>query len=157
MWRLSIQNHLKPSITEKRRNKSKYLTWNFIRGKFVKKTCMPINPVKSLGYIYSWLRRPKPYWKSEKRSHLSSWSAMLLFTSFSKTLLTAERRRIWWKVNGNWDNMIRILQWRERHCRTNTSIRRKIKFVRAWLWESQSGILVGKLTIWIRWFEIEKS
>ena len=60
---------------------------------------------------------------------------------------------IWWKVNGNWDNnMIRILQWRERHCRTNTSIRRKIKFVRAWLWESQSGIWVGKLTIWIRSF-----
>ena len=33
---------------------------------------------------------------------------------------------IWWKVNGNWDNnMIRISQWRESHCRTNTSVRRK--------------------------------
>ena len=33
---------------------------------------------------------------------------------------------VWWKVNGNWDNnMIRISQWRESHCRTNTSIRRK--------------------------------
>ena len=33
---------------------------------------------------------------------------------------------IWWKVNRNWDNnMIRISQWRESHCRTNTSIRRK--------------------------------
>ena len=31
-----------------------------------------------------------------------------------------------WKVNGNWDdNMIRISQWRESHCRTNTSVRRK--------------------------------
>ena len=31
-----------------------------------------------------------------------------------------------WKVNGNWDNnMIRILQWGESHCRTNTSVRRK--------------------------------
>ena len=31
-----------------------------------------------------------------------------------------------WKVNGNWDNnMIRISQWRESHCKTNTSIRRK--------------------------------
>ena len=30
-----------------------------------------------------------------------------------------------WKVNGNWDsNMIRISQWRESHCRTNTSVRR---------------------------------
>ena len=24
---------------------------------------------------------------------------------------------IWWKVNENWDNMIRIFQWRESHCR----------------------------------------
>ena len=33
---------------------------------------------------------------------------------------------IWWKVNGNWNNnMIRISQWRESHCLTNTSIRRK--------------------------------
>ena len=32
---------------------------------------------------------------------------------------------IWWKVNGNWDNnMIRISQWRESLCRTNTSVRR---------------------------------
>ena len=33
---------------------------------------------------------------------------------------------IWWKVDGNWDNnMIRISQWRESHCRTNTSVRSK--------------------------------
>ena len=33
---------------------------------------------------------------------------------------------IWWKVNGNWDNnIIWISQWRESHCRTNTSVRRK--------------------------------
>ena len=33
---------------------------------------------------------------------------------------------IWWKVNVNWDkNMVKISQWRESHCRTNTSIRRK--------------------------------
>ena len=32
---------------------------------------------------------------------------------------------VYWKVNGNWDNnMIRILQWRESQCRTNTSVRR---------------------------------
>ena len=43
MWRLSIQNHSKSPITEKRRNKAKYLTWNSIRLKFVKKTSMP-NP-----------------------------------------------------------------------------------------------------------------
>ena len=27
-WRLSIQNHSKPSITDKRRNRAKWLTWN---------------------------------------------------------------------------------------------------------------------------------
>ena len=33
---------------------------------------------------------------------------------------------IWWKVNGNRDdNMIRISQWRESHCRTNISVQRK--------------------------------
>ena len=33
---------------------------------------------------------------------------------------------IWWRVSGNWDNnMIRFSQWRESHCRTNISIRRK--------------------------------
>ena len=52
LWRLPIHNHLKLSITEEeiRRNKARYLTWNFIRRKFGKKTSMP-NPVRSLGYI----------------------------------------------------------------------------------------------------------
>ena len=50
LWRLRIKNHLKPSITEKRRNKAKYLIWHSIRVKFLKKTSMP-NPVKSFGYI----------------------------------------------------------------------------------------------------------
>ena len=32
---------------------------------------------------------------------------------------------IWWKVNGYWyNNMIKISQWRESHCRANTSIKR---------------------------------
>ena len=35
----------------------------------------------------------KPYWKSEKRPHFSRWSTSLLFTSFSKILLTTERRQ----------------------------------------------------------------
>ena len=34
----------------------------------------------------------KPYWKSEKWPHFPKWSTILLFTSFSKTLLTTERR-----------------------------------------------------------------
>ena len=33
---------------------------------------------------------------------------------------------VYWKVNRSWENnMIRISQWRESHCRTNTSIRKK--------------------------------
>ena len=32
---------------------------------------------------------------------------------------------VYWKVNGNWENMTRISQWRESHCRTNSSVRRK--------------------------------
>ena len=60
------------------------------------------------------------------------------------------------KVNGNWDNsIIRISQSRKSHCRTNTSVR-KNKSKRAGLWESQSGIQVRKLSIWVRSFETEK-
>ena len=38
----------------------------------------------------------KPYWKSVKRPHFSRWSTILLFTSFSKTLQTTERRLAGW-------------------------------------------------------------
>ena len=34
----------------------------------------------------------KPYWESEKNPHFSRWSTILLFTSFSNTSLTTERR-----------------------------------------------------------------
>ena len=50
LWRFPIQDHLKLPITEKRRNKTRYLTWNSIRLQDVKKTSMP-NFVESLGYI----------------------------------------------------------------------------------------------------------
>ena len=63
--------------------------------------------------------------------------------------------QVYWKVNLNWDNMIRISQWKESHCRTNTIVRRN-KSKRAGLSKSQSGIQVGKLTTWVRSFEIEK-
>ena len=44
----------------------------------------------------------------------------------SYTMKGAYRLEFWWKVNGNWDNnMIRISQWRESHCRTTTSVRRE--------------------------------
>ena len=38
----------------------------------------------------------KPYWKSQKGSYFSRWATILLFTSFSKTLLTTERRLTKW-------------------------------------------------------------
>ena len=64
---------------------------------------------------------------------------------------------VYWRVNGNWDtNMIGISHWRERHCRTNTCVRKRNTSNRAGLWESQSGIRLGKLTIWVRSFETEK-
>ena len=50
LWRHPIQNHLKPLITEKRRNNAKYLTWNSVEPMLVKKISMP-NSVESLGYI----------------------------------------------------------------------------------------------------------
>ena len=62
---------------------------------------------------------------------------------------------IWWKVNGNWDNnMIRISLWRESHCKTNTSVRRKkwiqkSRTMRIQVWDPSR-----KVTIWVRSFEI---
>ena len=62
---------------------------------------------------------------------------------------------IWWKVNGNWhNNMIRISLWRESHCKTNTSVRRKkwiqkSRTMRIQVWDPSR-----KVTIWVRSFEI---
>ena len=51
---------------------------------------------------------------------------------------------VWQKVNGHWDNIIRISEWREHHCTTNTRFRRRRKPKRAELSELQLGIWVGK-------------
>ena len=68
------------------------------------------------------------------------------------------------KVNGNWDNsMIRISQWRKAIVeQVLASILEQVlaseeknKSKRAGPWESQSRIWVGKLTVWVRSFEIE--
>ena len=64
---------------------------------------------------------------------------------------------MWWKFNGNWDNnMIRISQWRKAIAEQILASEEINKSKRAGLWESQSGIRVGKLTIWVGSFEIEK-
>ena len=110
--RLMIQNNLKLSITEKRKNKAKYLTWNSRWLTFVRKTSM-LNPNKSLGYINlssprpdkspsnsirfncqicSSSKRSKSILETRKGTNFSGWWTILLFTSFLKTLLTTERR-----------------------------------------------------------------
>ena len=97
--KISLQNHPKLSITEKKRKKAEYLTWNSISLKFVKKTSMPqttmpwVAPDMSKSFnsiryncqtISSWSRRPTDK-EIEKRPHYSNWLTILLFKSFSKT------------------------------------------------------------------------
>ena len=121
LWTLAIQNHFEQPIAEKRRNKAKYLSWNSITLKSVKKASMP-NSAESLGYvkcyswssprsvknssnsiknnwkkIYNWSGRPKTILKIRKKTTFSRWSTILLFIRFSKTLLTTERR-----LTGRW-------------------------------------------------------
>ena len=58
--------------------------------------------------------------------------------------------------HGNWgNNRIRISQFRKSHCRKNTSIRRK-KEIKKGRTVIVTGIWVGKLTVWVWLFEIEK-
>ena len=115
LWRLPILNYLKLSITPKRWNLTKYLTWNSIRLEFVKKTSMS-NPVENLGYIKccslssprtiqsssnsirfkcqkirSVSTRPKTILEIRKKSYFSMWPTSLLTICFLKTLLTTER------------------------------------------------------------------
>ena len=61
-----------------------------------------------------------------------------------------------WKVTGNWDkNMIRISQWRESNCRTNTSIRRmkeiqKSRTMRIRVWDPSRKVNYLSKVIWDR-------
>ena len=94
-----MQNHLKPSITEKRRNKAKYPVWNSIKLKFVKKTSM-LKPVKSLGYIKCHsLSTPRPV-KIPTNSirnnceKISSWSRRPTCLNFT---LKSEGLSVWYK------------------------------------------------------------
>ena len=63
---------------------------------------------------------------------------------------------VWWKVNGNWDNMIRITNGGKVIVEQILALDERKKSKRAGLWNSQWGIQEGKLTIWVRSFEIEK-
>ena len=67
---------------------------------------------------------------------------------------------IWWKVNGNWDNMIRMSQCRESLCRTNALIRgieiQNSRTVRITVWDPSRKVVGNNLTIWVKSFWIEK-
>ena len=101
LWRYPIQSHSKSSITEKRQNKANYLTWNSITPNFVKKTNMP-SPEESPRYIKCYSsNRPRAIrspihlqliGKTWNHTNFCRWLTRLLFTSFTKTLLTTERR-----------------------------------------------------------------
>ena len=86
-------------------------------------------------YINSY---PDPLTKFSTSSRSTNFKDILPWNMITKTVLISTRiviscamKRgllfsVWKKYNGKWDNnMIRISQWRERHCRTNTNIRNK--------------------------------
>ena len=120
LWRIAFHNNLKSSITEKRQNKVKICPkipyelslWRRPASQTLSKaldisiaTAQATLDLLKIQAILSdtTLRRSivdqedlKPYWKSENRPDFSNWSTNLLWTSFSKTLLTIERRLIGW-------------------------------------------------------------
>ena len=49
------------------------------------------SPSNSIRFSPVFQEELKPYWKSENRPYFSRWTTSLLFTSFSKILLTTER------------------------------------------------------------------
>ena len=58
---------------------------------------------------------------------------------------------IWWRINGNCNNnMIRISQWRESHCRTNTKVRRKSRTMRITIWDPSRKVNYLSKVIWDR-------
>ena len=118
-------------------------------------------------YIHQFLPNPLTKFTSSSRStefkDIVTWNISQMITKnifiSTRIVITYVMKRgivfcIYWKVNRNWDNnMIRISPWTESHCRTNISVRIN-KSKRVGPSESESGIQVGKLTIWVRLFEI---
>ena len=91
MWRLLIQNHPKPSITEKRGNEAKCLTWNSIKLKFVKKTSMS-NPVESLGYIKCYSSSSLKPIQRYRDSLRYKWQKICCWLSRPKTILEIRKK-----------------------------------------------------------------
>ena len=104
-------------------------------------------------YIYEFKPEPLTKFTSSSRTEFKDILPRNIFQMITNTILISRRivisyvmKRgilfwVYWKVNGKWDdNMIRISQWRESHCRTNSSVRRKKQIQKC-----QSGIQEGKL------------
>ena len=73
-------------MTEKRGNKTKYLTWNSIRLRFAKKTSIA-NPVKSLGYMKYYSSVSPGFVKSSSNSIRSNCQMICSWSRKSKTKL----------------------------------------------------------------------
>ena len=98
--KIPIQNNPKLPITEKRRNKAKYLTWNSVRLKFVKKTSM-LNSVESLEYIkYYNLSSPRPV-KSPSNSIRHNCQKICSWSRRPKTVLKIRKKATFLKVINN--------------------------------------------------------
>ena len=69
----------------------------------------------------------------------------ILFFEFTEKSMETKTRKLSEFPNGRKATVEQILAYEERK-----------KCKREWLWESQSRIQVGKLTIWLRLFETEK-
>ena len=90
------------------------------------------------GYIHQLQPESTPKLTSTSRSTklkiILPWNIYRLITktiSISMRIVISYAMRwgillwIWWNINGNWDNNIsRVSQWRESHCRIHTSMRR---------------------------------
>ena len=120
-------------------------------------------------YINSNLNQLTKFTSSSRSTdfkNILTWNISQIITKtvpISTRIVKSNERRwgipLWisWKININWDNnMIRISQRRENHVEQILVSEKRKKFKRAGLWESQSDIWVGKLTIWVRSFEIKK-
>ena len=104
--------------------------------------------------------------RSTKLEDILPWNISQMITKTipvsTRIVISYEMKRdillwIWWRIIGNWDkNMIRISQWWESIAEKILVPEGRNKSKRAGLWESECGIRVGKLTILVRSFEIEK-
>ena len=119
------------------------------------------------GYVHQFQREPthKIHWHQQKHEFrvILPWKISKMITktvpittriAISYTMKQGILLWIWQKVNGNWDNnMVRISQWRQSLCRTNTHIRRKKEIqisrtVRITVWDLSTKVNHSSKVIW---------